>query len=188
MGISSKLFQLMSKIPTSGELHELSDSELIESGLENVVIPSSIELLQVGKDGLGIKISRNTYDSQITTWVTCDRNQHPVFENRVVVSDKPTIESLKEWSMYGDMILKTENMEIPLKVLGLKIIDQVDGATIQIKHSAIETDVKKLVAEKKFSFEANEVNRYSGEAAWSLSFTLPKSFDGLRVLPRACAR
>jgi hypothetical protein len=188
MGVSSNLFQLMSRIPPTEKIHEMTDKELLESGLENVLSPLSVEFSQVGKDALAIKISHNSYDSQITTFISCDRNQHAVFETKIVTPDRPSIENLKEWSIYGDMILKTENANIPLKALSLRVEDQRGETAILVKHAAVDTGINKLVTARKFDFEALEGNRYSSQAAWALSFALPKSFKGLSILPRTCTR
>jgi hypothetical protein len=188
MGVSSNLFQLMSRVAPTDPLHEMTDKELLESGLENVLAPLSVELLQVGKDALAIEVSRNSYDSQITTLISCDRNRHPVFETRIVTPDQTTIENLKEWSMYGDMILKTEKAEVPLTALNLKVEDERGETAIFMRHAALDIDIKKLVTTEKFNFEAVGGGRYASEAAWALSFALPKKFRGLSILPRTCAR
>ena len=186
MGAKPGLLTLASQTPPPG-IHELTDEEMREAGVENAEAKASAEISVFAKDAASVVVKYSTSREDITSVLFCSAQKKLMMLTKIFARYDTTPESVAEWKLYKGITLKTGVNDVPLTQKEIEV--QPSGATtlIRVLFQVGDAPVESFGSLRDFTF-SDWSSKYGTEAAESLSFQLPAAFRGMALLPRACIR
>ena len=180
MGVSADMLQLASNTSPS-EIHWMTVDELNSSGMDNASF--AIASIEAYKNGVAIvEFNFQRMDAAIRNEIWCHNGQFQMLSTlrwRGGATFKPG----DDWHLY-------ENMKIGPSGPNVRLTKQEtfwegDTEVVKMTFSIIGESLQQIVNLRHFDFWDGN-SRYSTMAAHQLSFSLPKDFYGMYILPRTC--
>jgi hypothetical protein len=186
MGAMPGLLTLASQTPPPG-IHELTDDELRDTGVENAESKASAEISVFAKDAASVVVKYSTSREDITSVLFCSAQRKLMMLTKILARYGTTPESIAEWSLYENVVLKSGGGEVPVSKKEIKVQPAGSTTAIRLLFQVGDAPIETFANATDFTFTGG-TSRYGTEAAQSLSFQLPAAFKGMALLPRTCIR
>ena len=185
MGVDPQLVAIASGVPPWDKMHWLSDAELRLTKIESAEKQISVGISVMNGNSASVTVKFKTATSDISVQLFCTRMKNLMMSAAISTRDVTDLRSIEQWSIYDGWRLKFNELDLEIIKKELKVIRVEGHSSIELLFQIGNANIEELSKLKEFAFESDS-GRYASEAAWDLSFALPKDFDGMMLLPRSC--